>query len=392
MQLSLRPYVTTGVALVGASVIAAAPMQPVLPADVQIPNPVAQVARDVHLTANEIETATNNIVLAGTQLGLRLTVPITAALIDAIAPDLVPPGLTPEAVATLLLLGLSGPLISGTGSVGTALQGVVDGFGDDFGTGLVALLVGAPSTIIQGFVLGGFGPDLTQTLLDAGFPVPPAIPIPLVPGGCAGGPGPTCLVRPVENVFAGGLINNPALTMLPGGLQLVSLLTPPSPIPTGFNIILPGAFPTAGQLLQGLLDAVDLNAPDTMLAKTAGTNNVATLTSDKKVEDPTQKGPIRELLGNVRDAVVPNSADGPEVLPKKNRPLLNILKLNPLDQSTNKDKKDNVSSLNSNDDTPSKHRIGTPVRDLVHKVLGGSHDNDDNDDDSGDSPDEAPAK
>src|SRR3954447_26263986 len=98
MQLSLRPYVTTGVALVGASVIAAAPMQPVLPADVQIPNPVAQVARDVHLTANEIETATNNIVLAGTQLGLRLTVPITAALIDAIAPDLVPPGLTPEAV------------------------------------------------------------------------------------------------------------------------------------------------------------------------------------------------------------------------------------------------------------------------------------------------------
>jgi hypothetical protein len=367
-------------------------MQPVLPADVQIPNPVAQVARDVHLTANEIETATNNIVLAGTQLGLRLTVPITAALIDAIAPDLVPPGLTPEAVATLLLLGLSGPLISGTGSVGTALQGVVDGFGDDFGTGLVALLVGAPSTIIQGFVLGGFGPDLTQTLLDAGFPVPPAIPIPLVPGGCAGGPGPTCLVRPVENVFAGGLINNPALTMLPGGLQLVSLLTPPSPIPTGFNIILPGAFPTAGQLLQGLLDAVDLNAPDTMLAKTAGTNNVATLTSDKKVEDPTQKGPIRELLGNVRDAVVPNSADGPEVLPKKNRPLLNILKLNPLDQSTNKDKKDNVSSLNSNDDTPGKHRIGTPVRDLVHKVLGGSHDNDDNDDDSGDSPDEAPAK
>jgi hypothetical protein len=391
MQLSLRPYVTTGVALVGATVIAAAPMQPVLPAEVQIPNPVTQAARDVQLTANEIETATNNIVLAGTQLGLRLTVPITAALIDAIAPDLVPPTLTPEAVATLLLLGLNGPIISGTGSVGTALQGVVDGFGDDFGTGLTALLIGAPSTIIQGFVLGGFGPDLTQTLLDAGFPVPPAIPVPLPPTGCSAGPGPTCLLRPVENVFAGGLINNPALTMLPGGLQLVSLLTPPSPIPTGFNLILPGAFPTAGQLLQGLLDAVDVGSSDSMLAKT-GTNNVSTLTSDKRVEAPAQKGPIRELLGNVRDAVVPNSADGPEVLPKKNRPLLNILKLNPLDQSAKKDKKENVSSLNSNDDTPGKHRIGTPVRDLVHKVLGGGHHKDDNDEGATGQPGETPSE
>ncbi len=57
MQLSLRPYVTTGVALVGASVIAAAPIAPVTPADVQIPNPAVQaVERGVQLTANEIQT------------------------------------------------------------------------------------------------------------------------------------------------------------------------------------------------------------------------------------------------------------------------------------------------------------------------------------------------
>ena len=37
-------------------------------------------------------------------------------------------------------------------------------------------------------------------------------------------------------------------------------------------------------------------------------------------------------------------------------------------------------SVNSNDnDAPGKHRIGTPVRDLIHNVLGGSHDKDDND-------------
>ena len=38
MQLSLRPYVTTGVALVGASVIAAAPIQPACRPTFKIPN------------------------------------------------------------------------------------------------------------------------------------------------------------------------------------------------------------------------------------------------------------------------------------------------------------------------------------------------------------------
>ena len=51
MQLSLRPYVTAGVAIVGASVIAIAPIQPT-PPDVHIPNPVAEVARDVQLTSH----------------------------------------------------------------------------------------------------------------------------------------------------------------------------------------------------------------------------------------------------------------------------------------------------------------------------------------------------
>ena len=46
MQLSLRPYVTAGVALAGASVIAVAPIQPI-PTDIQIPNPVAGVSRGV---------------------------------------------------------------------------------------------------------------------------------------------------------------------------------------------------------------------------------------------------------------------------------------------------------------------------------------------------------
>src|SRR5215212_7763409 len=118
MQLSLRPYLTAGVAIAGASVIAGAPIQPTLP-DVQIANPVAAVSRDVQLTANEIEDAINSLILTGTELGLNLTVPFTAALIEAIAPDLIPEESTPEGVAALLELGLAGFLISGGGSIGT---------------------------------------------------------------------------------------------------------------------------------------------------------------------------------------------------------------------------------------------------------------------------------
>ena len=75
MQLSLRPYVTAGVAIAGASVIAIAPIQPT-PPDVQIPNSVAEVARDVQLTANgtlrSIETQYDTSHFGLPSLGLAL--------------------------------------------------------------------------------------------------------------------------------------------------------------------------------------------------------------------------------------------------------------------------------------------------------------------------------
>jgi hypothetical protein len=221
MQLSLRSYVTAGVAVAGASVIAIASIQPT-PPDVRIPKPVAEVARDVQLTANgtlpSIETQYNDLVLGVTELGLSLTVPPTAAVINAIAPDLIPEESTAEAVATGLLLGLSGYAISGVGSIGTALQRVIVGFGcpstgglcEDLGTGYLALLVGAPSTIIDGFVNGGYGPDLEPLLFGTD----------------------TSRV-----IFAGGLIN-------PGTTE------PP--------FILPGTFPTVQGLAERLVVS-DLN-------------------------------------------------------------------------------------------------------------------------------------
>ena len=229
MPLSLRPYVTAGVAVAGASVIAIASIQPT-PPDVHIPNPVAEVARDVQLTANvtlpSIETQYNDLVLPVTELGLSLTVPPTAAVINAIAPDLIPEGSTAEAVATGLLLRLSGYAISGVGSIGTALQRVIVGFGcpstgglcEDLGTGYRALLVGAPSTIIDGFVNGGYGRDLEPLLFG------------------------TDTSRVIS---AGGLINPGALPPPLGGTT-----EPP--------FILPGTFPTLQGLAERLLVS-DLN-------------------------------------------------------------------------------------------------------------------------------------
>src|SRR5690348_18472887 len=83
MQLALKPYITTGVAIVGASVIAVAPIAPA-PPDVTIPNPAVQVDRAVELTANEIESAVNQIIFAATSLGVRLATlpaPLVAQLL-----------------------------------------------------------------------------------------------------------------------------------------------------------------------------------------------------------------------------------------------------------------------------------------------------------------------
>jgi hypothetical protein len=244
MQLSLRPYVTAGVAIVGASVIAIAPIRPT-PPEVHIPNPIPEIARGVQLTANEptagqmIETQYNDLALQITQLGLSLTVPLTATLIEALGVDTM--GLPPDAAATVLLLGLSGYAISGVGSIGSALGGVIDGFGcpstgglcGDVVNGYLALLVGAPSTLIEGFVLGGFGPDLSGVLKDAGVPI----------GG---------------EVFAGGLIQNPGLFQTPlfPGLQVCL-----PGLGCGSNLqpgdrVLPSFFFTAGTLLTGLISSL----------------------------------------------------------------------------------------------------------------------------------------
>jgi len=203
MQLAVRPYVTTGIAIVGASVIAVAPIVPA-PTAVQIPNPVTQLERGVQLTVNEIEDAFNQLAFVGAQAAVtlaQLPAPLVAQLLGI-----------PQPAAELLLagaaLGLSGPLIGGIGSGGAAVQDVVDQLGGGDIAALINALIGAPATLIDGVVNGGFGPNV-GTLL--GFP-------------------------DFINVLVGGLIN-------PGGLDLS-------------GIILPGAIPTVQALITQLIGAL----------------------------------------------------------------------------------------------------------------------------------------
>jgi hypothetical protein len=205
VNLALRPYVTTGIAIIGASVIAVAPIVPT-PTEIQIPNPAVQLDRGVRLAANEIQDGVNALAFAGANVLVslaKLPAPVVAQLLGI-----------PVPAAQLLLaggaLGLSGPLIGGIGAGGAAIQDVVNQLGSFDLAALINSLIGAPATLIDGVVNGGFGPNLASLLgLPAEF----------------------------VTLLAGGLIN-------PGNLN-----------PLLGDLILPGAIPTLQGLITQLLSA-----------------------------------------------------------------------------------------------------------------------------------------
>lgn len=256
MQLALRPYVTTGVAIVGASVIAVAPIVPT-PTEIQVPNPLVQVDRAVTLTANEIEGAVNQLIFAATDIGLRLAT-LPAPLVAQIL------GISNEEAQAFLALGtvgLLGSLISGTGATGTGIQDIVNELGGGDVAGLLNSLIGFPATIIDGIVNGGYGPDLSPLLAEAvagvlsealGIPIPP---------------------EAIGTVLAGGLINE---------------FTPLSLAPP-IGVIVSGLFPTLQGLVDRLLGSLT-GGGDEMLAAAA----VVPVESEGAIE-----GAINALLLNL---------------------------------------------------------------------------------------------
>ena len=223
MHLALRPYVTTGVAIVGATVIAVAPMQPVLP-DIQISNPTVQLDRAVQLTANEVEDAVNALIFAALEAGVsiaELPVSVIGEILGLSAAQI--QGVL--AIGTLGAILLGGSLISGPGAAGSATQDVIDALGSGSLATIINALVGAPGTVLDGVVNGGYGPNLTplvSDLLDLPIQIPPSL----------------------VTILAGGLINQPAFDLVTTG--------PPFNFPIGLNVLLPGTVPTLQLLVSAL--------------------------------------------------------------------------------------------------------------------------------------------
>ena len=116
-------------------------------ADLQIANPVAQVEQAVELTANEIQNAVNQLVFAATKAGVsvaQLTTPLVAQILGI--PE-------PAAAAFLAIgtIGLLGPLISGTGVIGTALEHIVDSDGIEE---LLVNLMAHPGQLLTAWLTG----------------------------------------------------------------------------------------------------------------------------------------------------------------------------------------------------------------------------------------------
>jgi hypothetical protein len=215
----------------------------------------------------------------------------------------------------LAALGLLGPLISGPGAIGTAVQDVVDSLGSGDFAGVLNTLIGAPATVIDGFVNGGYGPNLADLVVPLLPELPPTIPVGVAPPGCT--PGPGCVSLPAipsygDEFFAPGLITPQSLgtQILTGPLRLI--LTPG----------LPGTFPTIQKLVDQILGSLPGAASATTLAAPAPAASTLSITStdtdasDKKLvtlnvaPDPVDQGDKGDQGGK---PAAPTTLSAPEL-------------------------------------------------------------------------------
>ena len=175
MHLALRPYVTTGVAIVGATVIAVAPMHRYW-LTYRSPTQRCSLTARYNLPANEgLRTRSTPSYLPLLRQGFPLP--------NSQCPSWRNPGILASGEGTgrarhrnprSLLLG--GSLISGPGAAGSATQDVIDALGSGNLATIINALVGAPGTVLDGVVNGGYGPNLTPlwATVDLPIPIPPS--------------------------------------------------------------------------------------------------------------------------------------------------------------------------------------------------------------------------
>ena len=132
------------------------------------------------LAAGDVETALNTLLDIPVALGLPLL-----GLIDGILPPFTEAvqnfnNVVQNTTGTIILagfLGAAGPILSTIGSIGTAVQGVIDAAQAGDAVGVFDALVNAPGILADGFLNGGYGPLLLGFLPAPGLLAPDIGPI-----------------------------------------------------------------------------------------------------------------------------------------------------------------------------------------------------------------------
>lgn len=250
MHLAVRPFVTTGIALVGASVIAVAPVAPPLP-DVKVPAVASTAAVQLSASWQELIENTNTSIQALVNFYAEAPFPIVEQILknqtanfDAIVEALgntgnglitaltetlpatlqtatealangdvvgfvnglvlatfapfvplltggLPAALQQAFIGTiqnlvnvvaavtdpgnllLYVIGPAGPFINVIGASAVAAQNIIDSLN---GGDVLTALIDAPATVLDGFLNGGYGPNLIDLIF-------PGAPVTLTAGG-----------------------------------------------------------------------------------------------------------------------------------------------------------------------------------------------------------------
>lgn len=203
-----------------------------------------------------IEDGVNSLVLAGA----TALVTITQLFVPLLEPVLG----EQAAALPLLALGLAGPLISGPGAIGAATQDLVDAFASFDPVEIADSFIAAPQTVIDGFVNGGYGPDLGDLVGDL-LPIPP---------------------QALGTVLSGGLINAQQVAGFP------------------FDVTLPGTFATLRTLVEQILSGGAQPEPPSARitsAKVANDSQLVTVDTEA-VQETTPAAPAGETSGGATPA------------------------------------------------------------------------------------------
>lgn len=166
------------------------------------------------LLAGNVEGAINSLQTAGLATLspiLQLPAPITAVLTQPVQNMInVISALTDPNTVGIIGLGLIGPGVSAIGATGTAIQNVLNAVGSGDLVQVFNAIATAPATIADGFLNGGYGPDLGSLVgspvavyaggLLSSRRVEPGVPPTVF------APGPIAAFGEVKDIIAGALV------------------------------------------------------------------------------------------------------------------------------------------------------------------------------------------